>query len=311
MVALVTLLGGGGFLGRYVAQEIMKTGARVRIAERDPSSAYIVKPSSSLGQTQFVAASITDPASLARAVQGADAVVNLVGVLKGDFTKLHVEGARNAAQAAAAAGARAFVHISAIGADPHSPSAYGRSKGQGEVAVREAFPGATILRPSILFGAEDGFVNRFASLASRLPVLPVIRGPVRFQPAWVGDVARAVALAALDPETYAGRTFELGGPRAMSMAELNAWIAKAIGRTPHLLPVPDSVAGPMARLFGWLPGAPMTEDQWLMLQKDNVVSSSAEGFAAFDIAPKPLEAVAPSYLVRYRRQGRFSLNQPA
>lgn len=311
MVALVTLLGGGGFLGRYVAQEIMKTGARVRIAERDPSSAYIVKPSSSLGQTQFVAASITDPASLARAVQGADAVVNLVGVLKGDFTKLHVEGARNAAQAAAAAGARAFVHISAIGADPHSPSAYGRSKGQGEVAVREAFPGATILRPSILFGAEDGFVNRFAALASRLPVLPVIRGPVRFQPAWVGDVARAVALAALDPEAYAGRTFELGGPRAMSMAELNAWIAKAIGRTPHLLPVPDSVAGPMARLFGWLPGAPMTEDQWLMLQKDNVVSSSAEGFAAFDIAPKPLEAVAPSYLVRYRRQGRFSLNQPA
>lgn len=311
MVALVTLFGGGGFLGRYVAQEIMKTGARVRIAERDPTSAYAVKPSGALGQTQFVAASVTDPASVARAVQGADAVVNLVGVLKGDFTGLHVDGARNTARAAAAAGAKAFVQISAIGADPQSPSAYGRSKGLGEQAVREAFPGATILRPSILFGAEDGFVNRFAALASRLPVLPVIRGAVRFQPAWVGDVARAVALSALDPESHGGKIYELGGPRAISMAELNAWIARTIGRTPHLLPVPDAAAAAMARFGGWLPGAPMTADQWLMLQQDNVVAPGAEGFDAFHIAPRPIEAVAPAYLVRYRRQGRFSLNQPA
>jgi NADH dehydrogenase len=310
-VALVTLFGGGGFLGRYVAQELMKAGARVRIAERDPSAAYFLKPQSGLGQTQFVSASITDPGSTRRAVEGADAVVNLVGVLAGDFQKLHVEGARNAAGAAAAVGAKAFVQISAIGADAASPSAYGRSKAAGETAVAQAFTGATIVRPSILFGAEDKFVNKFAGLAAGLPVLPVIRGPVRFQPAWAADVAQAIALAALHPETHAGHTYELGGPRAITMAELNAWVASAVGAKPMLLPVPDAIATLMARFGGWLPGAPITADQLAMLQTDNVVSPGAPGFAAFGIEPKPLEAVAPSWLVRYRRQGRFSLNVPA
>lgn len=311
MVALVTLFGGGGFLGRYVAQELMKTGARVRIAERDPSSAYALKPLGGLGQTQFVSASITDPASTRRAVDGADAVINLVGVLAGDFQKLHVDGARMAAEAAKAAGASAFVQISAIGADAGSASAYGRSKAEGEAAVTAAFPGATIVRPSILFGPEDKFVNKFAGLAAALPVLPVIRGPVRFQPAWVGDVAQAVAQAALHPEAHAGKTYELGGPRAISMAELNAWIASEVGTKPMLLSIPDQIASAMVRFGGWLPGAPITADQWAMLQTDNVPAAGAPGFAAFGIEPKPLEAVAPSWLVRYRRQGRFSLNAPA
>ncbi|MDO6413998.1 complex I NDUFA9 subunit family protein [Sphingomonas sp. BIUV-7] len=311
MVPLVTLFGGGGFLGRYVAQELLKTGARVRIAERDPSHAHFLKPQAGLGQTQFVSASITDPASTRRAVEGADAVINLVGVLAGDFQALHVEGARIAAEAAKAAGAKAFVQISAIGANASSDSAYGRSKAEGETAVAQAFPGATIIRPSILFGPEDAFVNKFAGMASRLPILPVIRGTVRFQPAWVADVAQAIALAALYPETHAGQTYELGGPRAISMSELNAWVSAAIGRKPTLVPVPDAVAAAMARFGGWLPGAPITTDQWAMLQTDNVVAPGASGFAAFGIEPKPLEAVAPSWLVRYRRQGRFSLNAPA
>lgn len=309
-MALVTLFGGGGFLGRYVAQELMKAGARVRIAERDPSTAYFLKPQGGLGQSQLVAASITDPASTRRAVEGADAVINLVGVLSGNFQKLHVEGAGIAAEAAKAAGAKAFVQISAIGAAAESPSAYGRSKAAGEAAVAQAFPGATIIRPSILFGAEDGFVNKFASMAASLPVLPILRGPVRFQPAWAADVAQAIALAALHPETHAGKTYELGGPRTISMAELNAWVAGAVGAKPLLLPVPDSIGGLMAK-FGWLPGAPITSDQWAMLQADNVVAPGAAGFAAFGIEPKPMEAIAPSWLVRYRRQGRFSLNAAA
>ena len=311
MDKLVTVFGGGGFLGRYVAQELLRMGARVRVAARDPSHAFFLKPLGGLGQTQFVAADITRPAGAAAAVRGADAVINLVGILAGRFQAVQVDGARNAATAAAQAGAKAFVQISAIGADPAAEADYARTKGEGEAAVRAAFPGATILRPSIVFGPEDQFVNRFAGLIAKLPVTPVIRAEARFQPAWVVDVARAVARAALAPETYAGRTFELGGPQAISMGELNRFIAESIGKTPRLAPVPDALAAMMARFGGWLPGAPITWDQWLMLQKDNVVSPGAEGFAAFGIEPTPLAAIAPAYLVRYRREGRFSLGAPA
>ena len=307
MDELVTLFGGGGFLGRYVAQELLRRGARVRIAERDPSDAWFLKPLGGLGQTQFVPAGITQPASVRQAVHGSSAVVNLVGLLKGDFQAVHVEGARNVAAAAAAAGARAFVQVSAIGADPAGTSAYARSKGAGEQAARAAFPGVTIVRPSILFGPEDGFVNRFARMAALAPVLPVIRGVARFQPAWVADVARAIAAAALDPAAHADKSYELGGPETISMTELNRWIAHAIGRRPRLIQIPDAVAGALARLGGWLPGAPLTSDQWLLLQQDNVVAPDALGFAAFGIEPKPLAAIAPGYLVRYRRHGRFSL----
>ncbi len=305
MDELVVLFGGGGFLGRYVAQELLRSGARVRIAERDPLDAYFLKPLAALGQAQSVRADITRPETLAAAVHGATALVNLVGILKGKFDAVQVDGAANVAKAAAAAGVSRFVQISAIGADPDAESGYGRSKGLGEQAVRAAFPGAVILRPSILFGPEDGFVNKFAGMISMAPVLPVIRPDTRFQPAWVVDVARGVAMAALTP-ALAGKTFELGGPQILTMLALQQWIAQAIARKPTFVAVPDMVAAAMAR-FGFLPGAPITWDQWLMLQHDNVVAEGAKGFRDLGIDPAPLAAVAPAWLVRYRREGRFSL----
>ncbi|MBU3077714.1 complex I NDUFA9 subunit family protein [Sphingomonas quercus] len=304
MAGLVTVFGGGGFLGRYVAQELLRRRARVRIAERRPRDAWFIKPLGALGQTEFVAADVRRREGVIRAVDGSDAVINLVGILSGDFQALHVDGARHVAEAAAIAQAGALVHVSAIGADRESPSAYGRSKGEGEAAVRAAFPGATIVRPSVLFGQEDDFVNRFARMASTMPLVPVIRGGTRFQPAWVKDVAVAIAEAALNPGAYAGRTYELGGPEVLSMAALNRWVAEAIGRHPRVTELPDSLGALMAR-FGFLPGAPVTWEQWQMLQQDNVVAAGAEGFAAFGIQPSPLAAVAPQWLVKYRRHGRF------
>ena len=305
MSRLVTLFGGGGFLGRYVAQELLKAGARVRVAERDPSDAWFLKPLGGLGQTQFVPASVTKPATIAHAVEGADAVVNLVGILKGDFDAIHRNGAANAAAAASAAGADALVHISAIGADAESRSAYGRSKGEGEAAVRAAFPRATILRPSIIFGQEDAFLNRFAAMQG-LPFVPVLRGAVKFQPVWVADVARAIAAAAMTPAGFAGKTYELGGPEVVTMAELNAWLAEATGQTPHHIQIPDAFGGLLSTLAGLLPGAPITRDQWLMLQADNIVSPGVKGLEAFGIVATPMKAVAPSWLVQYRPHGRFA-----
>jgi NADH dehydrogenase len=307
---LVTLFGGGGFVGRYVAQQIFKTGARVRIAQFDARKAFFLKPLGGLGQTQFVAADIRNPRQVAEAVKNSDAVVNLVGVLKGDFQGLHVEGARNVAEACAAQGVDALVQISAIGADPDSESAYGRSKGEGEQAVRSAFPSATIMRPSLVFGREDNFVNRFAGMARISPVLPVIRGAVKFQPVYATDVGRAVTEAALDPRTHGGKTYELGGPQLLTMRELNEWISETTGHNRMIVDVPDAAGKLLARLFGWLPGAPITWDQWLMLQRDNVVAENAEGLRAFGIAGTPLGAVSEGWLTSYRRGGRFAAKQP-
>ncbi|RYY38086.1 MAG: NAD-dependent epimerase/dehydratase family protein [Sphingomonadales bacterium] len=309
MARLVTLFGGGGFLGRYVAREIMKTGARVRFAERDPRRAWFLKPQGGLGQTQFLAADVRKPETVRRALLGADAAVNLVGILKGDFEAFHVGGARHVAEAAAAEGLGALVHVSALGADPAGRSAYQRSKGAGEAAVRAAFPGATIVRPSVVFGPEDGFVNMFARLA-RVPVLPVMRPEARLQPVWVADVARAVAAAVLNPLTHGGQSYALGGPETMTMAALNRWIARTIGRDVPVWEVPDPLGELIARGIGWAPGAPITADQWLTLQSDNIVPPGAPGFAAFGIEPTPLAAVALAWLVQYRRHGRFGLNQP-
>lgn len=306
MDRLVVMFGGSGFLGRYIAQELLAAGARVRFAERDPRRAWFLKPLGNLGQTQFVAANVTHKESVARAVQGADAVINLVGILSGKFDKVHVEGARNVAEAAAAAGVSTLLHVSALGADPRADSAYGRTKGLGEEAVRKAFPAATILRPSIVFGREDNFINRFAGLIRALPVLPMIRGKAKFQPVYVVDVAQAAATALLRPEAYAGKTYELGGPEVMTMGEINAWIAKETGRHPLIADVPDAIAGVGARLTGWLPGAPITWDQWRMLQKDNVASPGVPGLEAFGVSPTPLAAVAPGWLVQYRHHGRFA-----
>jgi NADH dehydrogenase len=302
---LVTVFGGSGFLGRYVVRALLDRGARVRIAARNPGDGWFLKTQGGLGQTQFVAADVRKPESVARALGGATAAVNLVGILKGDFKAFHIDGARNVAEAAAKAGCTALVQVSAIGADPASASAYGKSKGEGEAAVLVAFPSATILRPSIVFGREDGFVNRFADLISMLPVVPIIRGPAKFQPVYVGDVADAVVAVLRDAATHSGKTYELGGPEVITMAALNRWIAGATGRKRAFVAMPDAVAGAMASLTGWLPGAPMTRDQWLMLQSDNVVTS-ADGLKALGIAATPLEAVAEGWLVRYRRHGRFA-----
>ena len=306
---LVTLFGGGGFVGRYVAQQIYRTGARVRIAQRDPRRAFFLKPLGGLGQTQFVAADIRRPEHVAAAIMNSDAVVNLVGVLKGDFQGLHVDGARNIAEACADQGVSSLIHISAIGADPQSPSAYGRSKGEAEAAVRAAFPGATIMRPSIVFGREDNFLNRFAGMARISPVLPVVRGNAKFQPVYAADVAKAVAAAALDPRHHGGKTFELGGPRVLTMRELMEWICETTDRNRTLIDIPDPASRLIAASTGWLPGAPITLDQWLMLGRDSIVGEGAEGLRSFGIAPTPMEAVSEGWLTAYRRRGRFAAKQ--
>lgn len=301
---LVTVFGAGGFLGRYATQSLLKTGVRVRGAERDPRRAWFLKPLGPLGQFQSVRADIKDKAAVAAAVQGADAVINLVGILKGPFHKIHVEGARNIAEAAAAAGVPALVHISSIGADPESESAYGRSKGEGEAAVRTAFPGATIIRPSIVFGQEDNFINRFARMARLLPVLPVLRPDWKLQPVHAADLGKAIALAALDPGAHGGKTYELGGPNVMTMAELNRWICETTGRHRAIAELPDAIGKLIPRLTGWAPGAPITWDQWLMMGTDSVATGA--GFEAFGLHPAPLAAVAPAWLVPFRKHGRFA-----
>ncbi len=305
--SLITIFGGGGFLGLHITQQLTAAGARVRIAQRNIRNAQDVKPLGNLGQTQLIAADILKPESVARAVHGADAVINLVGILKGDFDAFHHLGAANVAQAAAAAGVEALVHVSAIGADLQSKSGYGRSKAEGEAAVRAAFPQATILRPSIVFGREDQFINRFAGLIAALPIVPIIGGKARFQPVYVEDVADAVTKSLADPARFGGRTFELGGPETVSMADLNKRIAREIGVDATFIDMPDSLSGLMAGMTGWLPGAPITSDQWAMLQTDNVVADGADGFAAFGITPTPMAAVIGDYLVRFRKHGRFGV----
>ena len=301
---LITVFGGGGFIGRYVCEALLKTGARLRVAERYPRKAWFLQPLGGVGQVSTIAADLSRPQGFARAVEGADAVINLVGIFKGNLERVHVEGAGKLAAAAKAVGARAFVHVSAIGSDPHSKSDYGRTKGEGEQAVRAAFPGATIIRPSTVFGPEDAFTNRFASMA-RLPLLPVIAPKTRFQPVFVRDVAKAIATAALNPKKHGGKTYELAGPEVFTMRELNAAIAAMAGQSPGLVDVPDFMAS-LVSMFGFLPGAPLTSDQWLMLQKDNVATGELPGFKAFDIVPTPLASVAPEWLGRFRKGGRFA-----
>jgi len=299
---LIIVFGGGGFVGRYVVQKLLARGARVRIAEREPRKALFLKPLGGLGQTQFVAADVRDAASVARAVQGSDAVVNLVGSFD-DMQAVHIEGAGNVAKAVASAGIGVLVHLSAIGADGESASMYGRSKGAGDTLVRLHFPAAAILRPSIVFGREDKFINRFAAMIRMLPVIPVIAPKAKFQPVYVGDVADAV-VGALDAAP--GALFELGGPQVLTMGELQRWIADATGRSRLFVDVPDAVAGALASGLGWAPGAPITKDQWLMLQRDTIVAAGAAGFGDLGITPNSLASVADGWLVQYRRHGRFA-----
>ena len=301
---IVTVFGGGGFIGRYVCEELFKSEARVRVASRDPRSAYFLQPLAPLGQWGRVRADVTNAASVRDAVKDASAVINLVGTFSGSLHATHVDGARNIAEAARDAGAGALVHISAIGADPESDSVYGQTKGEGELAVRAAFPRATIIRPSIVFGPEDNLTNRLAGL-SRLPVLPVIAAKRRFQPVYVMDLAKAIAMAALDPRAYGGKTFEIGGPQVMTMEDIYAICARSAGREPDLVEMPN-FASAFLSLFGFLPGAPLTRDQWKMLQRDNLPTKKSVGLEAFGIEPTALGAVAPDWLGRFRQGGRWA-----
>lgn len=301
---LAVIFGGGGFLGRHVAEALLKAGARVRIAERDPSNAIAIRTLGKLGQVQFVTADVTRPSTMGRAVAGADIVVNLVGVFGNAMAAVNVEGAGHVASAASAAGCSIMVHVSAIGADAGSPSAYGRSKAAGEDAVRQSFPAATILRPSVVFGEDDAFTNRFAGLIRAAPIVPVIGAATNFQPVFVGDVARAVRAVVENPGLHKGETFELGGPDVLSMRELNEWIADAIDRPRLFVDVPGPLAGAIAA-FGFLPGAPITLDQYRMLASDNVVTAGSPGLADLGVKPTPLASVAMLWLTGYRKHGRF------
>ena len=301
---LVTVFGGGGFIGRYVCEALFKRGVRLRIASRDPRNAYFIQPLAQVGQFGFERADITNRDSVRHAIRGVTAVVNLCGVFGKKMRAVHIEGARNVAEVAREEGVDALVQISAIGADVHSPSSYGESKGEGELAVRKAFPNATIVRPSLVFGPEDELTNRFAAMA-RLPFLPVIASTRKFQPVYVRDLAEAIALAALDPERHGGQTYEIGGPQVMTMVELHRAILEITQQSPEIVETPDLFADILSRL-GWLPGAPLTRDQWLMLQQDNVVSGQYPGLEAFGIEPTPLAAVAYEWLGRFHRGGKFA-----
>jgi NADH dehydrogenase len=295
---LVTVFGGSGFIGRYVCEELFRAGVRVRIASRDPRNAYFIQPLGPVGKFGFEQADITDLHSVHNAVKSATAVVNLCGVFGRAMHRVNVEGARNVAEAARDEGAGALVHISAIAADVNSPSNYGRTKGEGEKAIRKAFPKATFIRPSLVFGPEDDLTNRFAAMG-RLPFVPVVAAKRNFQPVYVRDLARAIAMAALDPSRFGGKTYEIGGPQVMSMVELHRAIFEITGQKPAIVPTPDFITGLIANL-GFLPGAPITRDQWMMLQRDNVPAKGAPGLDAFGIEPTPLAAVGIEWLSRFQ-----------
>ena len=294
---LVTVFGGDGFIGRYVCEKLLKSGVRVRVASRDPRNSYFIQPLGQVGQIGYVRANITNEDSVKRALDGASAAVNLVGVFGRQGQAIHVDGARHIADAAKKGGAKAVVHISAMGANPESPSIYGRTKGEGEIALKKAFKGATIIRPSLVFGSEDSLTNRFAAMA-KLPILPVIAADRKFQPVYVRDLAKAIAQAALEPGKHGGKTYEIGGPQVMTMIELHRVIVELSGLTPEIVALPDFVGDLMSR-FGWLPGAPLTRDQWLMLGQDNVTSGKLPGLDAFGIRPAPLAAVGGEWLDRF------------
>ena len=293
---LVTVFGGGGFIGRYVCEELLDETVRIRVASREPRHAHFLQPLAQVGQWGSVRASVTNEASVRSAVEGSYAVINLVGAFKG-AAAVNGRGARTIAEAARDAGVQSLVHISSIGADPAAKSEYARSKGEGERAVREAFPNATILRPSIVFGPEDMLTNRLAAM-SRLPAVPVIAPATRFQPVFVEDLAKAISAAALSPRAHGGKTYEIAGPQVLTMRELTTEILKAAGRHTSLVDVPSPFASAMSWL-GFLPGAPLTRDQWLTLQHDNVASDGSRGLDAFGIKPTPFGAVAPLWLGQY------------
>jgi uncharacterized protein YbjT (DUF2867 family) len=302
---LVTVFGGSGFLGRRIVERLAAVGALVRVAVRHPERAAFLTRFGGAGQITAVRADVWDEATVAPALEGADAVVNTVGhyVERGDasFEAIHGQGARHVAQAAAATGAQRLVHISGIGADPASDSPYVRARAVGERLVRDAFPAATILRPSVMFGPSD-FLERLAGLARVMPAIPLFgSGEVKLQPVYVDDVAAAVASALATPEA-ADQLYELGGPRVYTYEALVRLVLEQTGRRRLLLPVPYAVWHALAALTAPLPRRPISRDQVKLMQKDNVVSPGALTFADLGITPTALEAIAPTYLGRVDRQ---------
>ncbi len=311
---LVTVFGGSGFLGRHTVRALARAGWRIKVATRHPNMGFFLRPLGSVGQIDFVKADVTDADDVARAVAGSDAVINLTGILfqSGQtFEDVQAIGADNIATAAAAAGVSRMVHVSAIGADAVSRSEYAATKAQGEKAVHAAFPAAVILRPSIVFGPEDGFFNRFADLARFLPALPLIGGgKTLFQPVFVGDVAAAIVKTLEDESTH-GRTYELGGPTIYSFKQLMQIILKETGRRRMLVPVPFFAASIKAAFLQLLPNPLLTIDQVRLLRHDNVVAKAAAGLGDLGIVPTSVEAVVPSYLWRYRAKGEYAADLPA
>lgn len=308
---LVVLVGGTGFFGTHLAQELLARGARLRIASRHPERAFRLKPLANLGQVQFARCDLARPETLAPVLVGADVVVNLAGAFTGNLDAIQGAGAGRLAAAAKAAGASTFVHVSAIGADTEGDTAYARSKAAGEAAVFAAFPTATVLRPSVLFGPDDNFINMFGGLIAALPVQPVFAPQARLQPLFVDDAAAAAVAALTDPARHGGKTYELGGPEAIGVAELEARIAAAQGRKRLFLPLPDALSGLIAMLTGWLPGAPISRQQWKLLKRGNVVSGKLPGLKELGIAPRPLGLYLDRWMVRFRKHGRFGERRAA
>jgi len=314
MQGLVTVFGGSGFVGSQVVRQLAKAGHRVRVAVRQPNLAYKMRMLGDVGQIEVVQANIRNVASVTRALEGAEACVNLVGLLhesgRQKFQAVHVMGARTLAERARVAGVTRFVQISAIGADANSEAKYARTKAEGEAAVRAVFPGAVIVRPSVVFGPEDSFFNRFAQMAAISPALPLVGGDTRFQPVFVGDVAAVIARAASSPAAE-GLTYELGGPGIYTMREVLQLILTETGRDRVLLPLPWPVAGLLGKvgdmMAGMLPIAPpITSDQVEMLKSDNVADAGLPGLAEAGVTPTSVEAIVPTYLYRYRKGGQYA-----
>lgn len=299
---LVVLIGGSGFIGRHVAQHLLALGARLRIAGRHPQKAFSLKPLANLGQLQFARCDVAKPESLAAVLAGADAAVYLPGSFGKDQKQVQADGAGNAAKAAAAAGVGAFVLLSAIDADAASPSPYLSSKGAGEDQARAAFPGVTIIRPSLVFGEEAGFVPLFAGLLASMPVLPLFCADAPMQPVYVDDVADAVVAALTDPAQHGGKIYEAAGPEVMTMAQLHRAMAAAQGRDPWLLALPD----PLAKIIAALPLTPITTDKLRLLAQGNVATPGLPGLADMGITVRPLSLFLDRWMVRYRKHGRFT-----
>ncbi|MBI3435865.1 MAG: complex I NDUFA9 subunit family protein [Proteobacteria bacterium] len=310
--SLVTIFGGSGFVGRHLVRALARRGYRVRVAVRRPELAGHLQPLGMVGQIHAVQANLRHAGSVAAAMRGADVAVNLVGILferaRQRFDAVHAHGGETVAQATAGQRAR-LIHVSALGADERSASLYARSKAMGERLVLAAMPSATIMRPSVIFGPEDDFFNRFAALARISPILPLVGGgATRLQPIFVGDVAEAIACD-IDGARAPGTTYELGGPQIFTFAELMHYVLATVERRRLLVPLPFWLARLQAKALQYLPRPPLTPDQVELLKTDTVVSTAAANsgrtLAAFDIEPRTVAAIVPTYLWRYRRSGQF------